>query len=121
MHFTTSDEERLIGWHKGPLRSSWAFLADGKEIGEVYEGGTGGYLGRLYAPGGRDVIAAYTTPEMDSRSAVIDRLIRVVLVRLAKEKGLDTLRHEDIDDVATGYPTIDGMSAYQWIDAMTMD
>jgi hypothetical protein len=118
-HFTTSDNRHVVGPRTGPLHNAWFFLADGEAIGEIEETERG-YKGRLYGTGGREAYPRLTTTEASFRSAIEEHLIRKALIFMAKDRGVD-VQPSDIDEVETGYPTISGMPAGEWIDAMTME
>lgn len=112
MYCTTSDVGRPVG----PWSESWEFIVDGVTVGHVVSSGSHGtdayvkegYLGLLYGPGGRDDVAAFRGGTLPFRQAVVEQLTRQVIIRKARALGL-TVDPGDIGDIATGYPTLDGM------------
>lgn len=120
LHFTTSDSPHPYGPRNGPMRHAWWFRADGDVIG-VIEETEDGYRGRLFGPGGKDGTPRLSTRENAFRSSVVEYLTVHALILAGKERSADALKldPEDIKDVATGYPTIEGMPAWDWIQGTT--
>lgn len=121
LYFTTSDSPHPYRPDaNGPMRHAWWFRADGDVIG-VIEETEDGYRGRLFGPGGKDDAPRLRTGEASFRSSVIEHLTVQALILAGKERSADALKldADDIKDVDTGRPTIEGMPAWDWIQGMT--
>ncbi len=112
-HFTTTDHPHVHGPRRGPWRHAWFLLADGERLGEIRET-EHGYEGELFGQ------PPVFVPELLFRSSVLETMIRHALILEAGKHDIKLLP-ADITSVESGYPEIDGMPAYQWLDAMTMD